>query len=165
MSADDPNLIPVVTNATAQPAPPAIVDYLAPEPHNRYAARALVCGLLGFIPFVPGILAIRYGRRGLRAFDADPRIGGKGTAKAGLWLGVASIIAWTALAVGGVPALVVARRQAIRVHCASNLRQVAMAITMYAAGNRGFIPPDLDALVKSKIVPASSSPKRTRLAP
>ena len=133
---------------TPVPATP-VVDYSTPQPHNRYAARAMVFGLLGFLPFIPGILAIRYGRRGLRDADDDPRLEGRGQAKAGIWLGVGSVVIWAALAIAAVPALANARRSAIRVRCLSNLRQIGMASMTYAAGNSGRLPASIDDMIRT----------------
>ncbi|HWB54961.1 MAG TPA: prepilin-type N-terminal cleavage/methylation domain-containing protein [Tepidisphaeraceae bacterium] len=43
-----------------------------------------------------------------------------------------------------LPSLNMARRQALRVNCASNLRQIGMAFEMYAIGNQGWLPPMYD---------------------
>ncbi|MGB7158456.1 MAG: DUF4190 domain-containing protein [Tepidisphaeraceae bacterium] len=124
-----------------RPAPvaPVVVDYSTPRPHNRNASRALIFGLLGFLPFVPGIIAIVSARRGLRDLEADPRVGGKAAAKAGLWLGVGSIVAWVALSIAAVPATIQAQRQAIRVQCMSQLRQIGQGVMIYAASNKGHL--------------------------
>jgi prepilin-type processing-associated H-X9-DG protein len=45
------------------------------------------------------------------------------------------------------PALGRARQRAQEIKCASNLRQLSMAMFMYASSNKGFVPPDLDALL------------------
>ena len=131
-----------------QPALP-VVEYSSPPPRNANASRALLFALLGFLPFLPGILAIRYGRRGLRDAEADPKIGGHAAARAATIIGVVSVAVWTVLAILAVPATIQARRQALRVQCASQLRQLALGAFMYSNANRGFFPPDLDALVTS----------------
>jgi prepilin-type processing-associated H-X9-DG protein len=131
-----------------------VVDYSTPPPQNRAASRALMFGLLGFIPFVPGILAIRAGRRGLRDAAADPKIGGQGPARVGVILGIVSITVWVAVCALAVPATMRARQQAIRVQCMSQLRQIGMATMMYASANSGFLPPTMDELVKSRLIPA-----------
>jgi prepilin-type N-terminal cleavage/methylation domain-containing protein len=40
-----------------------------------------------------------------------------------------------------LPTLAKARQQALNVNCASNLRQIATACHIYAASNKGFLPP------------------------
>jgi prepilin-type processing-associated H-X9-DG protein len=151
------------TEASVPPPPPQashpapvlpVVEYSSPLPRNKNASRALLFGLLGILPFLPGILAIRYGRRGLRDVEADPRIGGQSAARAATILGIISLVVWTVLAILAVPATINARRQAMRVQCASQLRQMAMGAFMYANGNRGFLPPDMDTVTTSGIPPA-----------
>jgi prepilin-type processing-associated H-X9-DG protein len=143
----DPQLAP-------RPALP-VVEYSTPAPRNRNASRAMLFALLGFIPFFPGILAVRYARRGIREVDADPRIGGQGVARTAQALGIISIVAWVLLSAAAVPATIKARRQAQRVQCMSQMRSIGQAIMIYAAANRGFLPPTLDELVKAKTIPAT----------
>jgi prepilin-type processing-associated H-X9-DG protein len=142
----DPQLAP------PRPALP-VVDYSTPPARNRSAARAMLFALLGFLPFVPGILAVRYGRRGMREADADPRIGGRGVARTANVLGIISIVVWTVLTISAVPAAIHARRQALRVQCMSQMRQIGIAAIIYAQTNKGFLPPTLDELAKAKIIP------------
>ena len=142
------------TTTTSSVAPlPAVpvVEYSSPPPQNRSASRALLFGLLGFLPFLPGILAIRYGRRGLRDVQDDPKIGGHSAARAGMILGIVSVAVWTVLSILAVPATMRARQQAMRVQCASQLRQMAMGAFMYATANRGFLPPDMDTLTTTGV--------------
>jgi prepilin-type processing-associated H-X9-DG protein len=130
-----------------------VVEYSSPPPRNANASRALLFALLGFLPFLPGILAIRYGRRGLRDAEADPKIGGRSTARMATIIGIISVAVWTVLAILAVPATIQARRQALRVQCASQLRQLVLGAFMYSNANRGFFPPDLDTLTASAGMP------------
>jgi prepilin-type processing-associated H-X9-DG protein len=139
---------------TPRPAMP-VVEYSTPAAGNVNASRALVWALLGFLPFIPGLMAVRYARRGLTDAEADPRIGGQGKARAAKVIGAVSICVWLVIAVAAVPVTMKARRQAQRVQCASQLRQIAIATMMYATANRGFVPPSLDELVAGKFLPAS----------
>jgi prepilin-type processing-associated H-X9-DG protein len=131
-----------------------VVDYSTPPPANPNAKRALIFGLLAFLPFVPAILAIRYGRRGQRDVAADPRVGGSGAALAGIVLGILSLVVWVTLSALAVPATINARRQALRVQCMSQLRQVGMGALMYANANGGYLPQTLDQIVAAKLIPA-----------
>jgi prepilin-type processing-associated H-X9-DG protein len=133
-----------------QPVMP-VVDYSTPAPQNACARRAMLFAALGFVPFVPGILAIVTGRRGLRDAEADPKIGGRRMARTAIMLGVASVVVWTILSILAVPAAARARRQALRVQCASNLRQMGVAAMIYATANTGLLPPNIDALTTSGI--------------
>src|SRR3954470_15477797 len=132
-----------------------VVEYSTPPTGNVNASRALVWALLGFLPFVPGMLAVRYGRRGVADAAADPRIGGRSKARVAQVIGVVSLCAWVLFAVAAVPAVMRARRAAQRVQCMSQLRQISVATMMYATANRGFAPTTLDDLVAGKFLPAS----------
>jgi prepilin-type processing-associated H-X9-DG protein len=132
----------------------AVIDYPTQSAGNPAASRALLFGLLGFVPFVTGALAIRYGRRGLATAAAEPRAGGIGKARAGVVLGVISLVVWTIALLSLPPAVIKARRAAMYVQCASQLRQIGMAAQMYAVQNRGFLPATLDDLVTPSFIPA-----------
>ena len=60
---------------------------------NGPAIASLVCGILGCIPILTGLLAIIFGIVGLKK-TRDPQVGGKGLAIVGLVLGVLSIAGW-----------------------------------------------------------------------
>jgi len=77
--------------------------YMPPQPPrgNGAAIGSLICGILGCIPFLTGLLAVILGIVGLRK-TRDPAVGGKGMAIAGLILGLISILGWGAFsALGG----------------------------------------------------------------
>jgi prepilin-type processing-associated H-X9-DG protein len=145
------------TETAPPPAAPQsvlpVIDYPTRSAGNPAGTRALLFGLLGFVPFVTGALAIRYGRRGLAAAAAEPRAGGAGKSRAGIVLGVVSLVAWTIVTLALPSAIIKARRRAMYVQCASNLRQIGMAAQMYAIQNRGFLPATLDDIVTPSFVP------------
>jgi hypothetical protein len=60
---------------------------------NGWAISSLVCGILGCIPFITGVLAIIFGIVGIKK-SSDPQRGGRGLAIAGLVLGLVSIVLW-----------------------------------------------------------------------
>lgn len=147
--------MPRLNNNTATPS--SVIDYAAVVPTNRYATPAVIVGVAGFLlPFIPAIIAIALGRRGLRVAREDPRAGGAGASKTGIVLGVLALIFWCGLAAAAVPALERAREQQKRVACLSNLRQISMGVMMYSANNKGYVPSTLDDLVASGILPMSS---------
>jgi hypothetical protein len=57
------------------------------------AVTSLVCGVLGCIPFLTGLLAIIFGLVSLRIMR-NPAIRGRGIAIAGLILGFANVVGW-----------------------------------------------------------------------
>lgn len=66
------------------------------KPRTSGAAIAsLVCGLLGCVPFLTGLLAIILGIVGLKK-TRDPMVTGRGLAIAGLVLGCLSFVGWIA---------------------------------------------------------------------
>jgi hypothetical protein len=121
------------------------LDYATVPSRNRAAAAALVWGFLLFVPFVAGVLAIRYGRRGMRdARDA----GGKGRrrARAGIVLGCVNLVAWLIIATWVPFARIRARREAEVYACTAQLRAIGQTVYAYYA-DRAALPPTFDALV------------------
>src|SRR5687768_1022267 len=85
----------------ATPPDPAVLEYRRPavDPTaNPDASRGFVWGLLQIIPFLSGALAVRHGRRGLRA-AREQGLGGAGRARAAIILGWINLAASTALLV------------------------------------------------------------------
>jgi hypothetical protein len=69
------------------------------EPKTSGAAIAsLVCGILGCIPFVPGLVAFILGIVGIKK-TGSPAVKGRGMAIAGTILGFLSVAGWTGFAV------------------------------------------------------------------
>lgn len=87
------------------PYPPQQQPYGQPQgvpgaysmPAQRHTSAAaitsLVCGILGCIPFITGLLAVVCGFIGMRT-TRDPRYSGRGMAVAGLILGLLSLLVW-----------------------------------------------------------------------
>jgi prepilin-type processing-associated H-X9-DG protein len=102
------------------------------------------------IPFAPGIASIACGAMGMRR-ARDPAVTGKGLAIAGLVLGVLNVLGWGAyfalIFAVMAPSLGRARETANRVKCASNLRQIGIAILLYANENHGHYPDSVDQLL------------------
>jgi prepilin-type processing-associated H-X9-DG protein len=136
-----------------RPARAAVGSTSAPPPGNPNAARpaytppkytsgssragvavaAFVCGLLFFLP-PAALLAVILGIIGI---VQTGRRRGRGFAVAGLVLGFLGLFATAAL----VPSFFRAKEMSNRVLCGSHLRQIGMAMFMYANENRGVYPP------------------------
>ena len=133
------NLLPL----TAVGAP---IPYARREELNRPATASLIWGVMLFVPFLSGILAIKYSRRGLQRAEQLEGTGA-GFARAGFVLGVINLVLSAAFCVALVPLTIHAKRQARLMQCASQLRQIGMAAHAYVNINRGSVPPDMDALM------------------
>ena len=57
------------------------------------AVASLICGILGCVPFITGLLAVILGIIGMRR-TRDPKYTGRGMAVAGLVLGIISLLFW-----------------------------------------------------------------------
>jgi len=120
------------------------MSYATMAPSNQPAMLSFIFGLLFFIPFaVPGIVAIAFGRRGVQAATKEGA-GRLGLARLGIILGALNLVLTLACAIWMPFALSQARRQAMAVQCASNLRQLGLATMLYANANKGFMPPTID---------------------
>src|SRR4051794_4863702 len=85
-------------------AGPAQQYTLNPQPKTSGAAiGSLVCGILGCVPWITGLLAIVLGIVGLKS-TKDPMVRGRGLAIAGLVLGCVSVLMWTVFGGGAIAA-------------------------------------------------------------
>jgi prepilin-type processing-associated H-X9-DG protein len=136
--------------ATPPPVPPGPppLDYVPTYGvrSNVPALVALVCGVLLCVPFLSGLAALVFGRQGLSRAD-ELHGAGRRMAQAGIVLGMVNLVISFVVLAASFPAMGRARQRAQEIQCASNLRQVATAMIMYASSNQNALPPDLDALV------------------
>jgi len=141
------NVTPPPMPEPPQSQPPLpVMSYATQAPSNQPAVLSFVFGLLVFIPFVvPGVLAILFGRRGLKVAK-EQAAGRAGLAKFGIVLGVINVVLSLLFAATLPFALVKARQQSQQVACAANLRALAQAAMIYAAQNRGAVVPSVDHL-------------------
>jgi prepilin-type processing-associated H-X9-DG protein len=129
-----------------------VIDYSTASQGNPDAKRAMVWAVLGVLPIVPAVVAIRYARRAIAVAMADPRAGGLGAARGARIIAVVSILVWVGILTSLIPAAIKARRQAMRVQCAAQLRQISAAVMLYATANRGYAPPSFDTLIAGGLV-------------
>ena len=146
--------------AFASPASPMPQVAYASGAHaksNPLALASLICGCLLCIPFAPGLAATITGWLGMRRAK-DPAVTGRGFAIAGLVLGILNLLGWTAyfglIFAVMVPSLGRSRETANRVKCASNLRQLGLAMQLYANENREAYPDTLEHLLHSQDITA-----------
>lgn len=127
-----------------EPNPPILPYATMPQRvRNRLATYSLVLGILalfsmgltGIPGLICGILGLKKARRKLGV--------GEAVAISGIILSAVGILM---LFVIGIPAVFHARHAARQIACASNLRQIGMAVMLYTTANRGEMPPDLGAL-------------------
>jgi prepilin-type processing-associated H-X9-DG protein len=115
----------------------------AGAPSKGLAIAALVCGIVGFIIPLVGLVGLILGIVALAT-----KRPGKGMAIAGIVCGALSPVMTCAIL---LPSLNRAREAANRIKCASNMRQIGLALKMYAnddVRNNAF-PPDLVTLTKA----------------
>jgi prepilin-type processing-associated H-X9-DG protein len=138
--------------------PPNPVEQLSYQPPRDYArlplsvpaALSVVFGaLLPVFPLISGIVAIFLARVGLKQTKIGERRG-RGAAVTGMVLGIINVVIGPILIVVIVLGVLRARDVARSVQSASHLRSIGIALQMYAMDNRGFLPPDLDALITPK---------------
>ena len=126
---------------------------IAPTESNGFAVASLILGIVSFcMPLIAGIAAIVTGIIGLTK-TSNPRVGGKGLAIAGISLGGLSLLSLPLLIAILLPALNRAREQANRVKCASDMKQIGLAIAQYENDNQLQLPPDLQTLESAANLP------------
>ena len=96
--------LPPTPQQPGQPVQPAGAGgayTMTPQRQTSGAAVAsLICGILGCVPLITGLLAVILGIVGLKK-TKDPRYSGRGMAIAGLILGLISLVVWGVIAGGG----------------------------------------------------------------
>jgi predicted Zn finger-like uncharacterized protein/prepilin-type processing-associated H-X9-DG protein len=155
-TAADPIAPPPMPPPTMMPQPgaPGVspMQYQAPgafypaPPASALAVVSLVLAILGLIIPLLGLVAIICGIVALSK-TRDRRVGGRGLAIAGISVGGAGLVVSMCTISILLPSLNRARETANRVKCASNLRQIAQAMLLYANDNRGAYPPTPDLLL------------------
>ena len=141
----------------------------APVPTSGWAIASLIVGIAGFcVPLICSVFAIIAGFIGLSQ-TKEGRATGRGMAIAGIILGFAGL-ALNILMLGAVmvPALSQARQAANQVKCASNMRQIGLAMLMYANAHNNEFPGQLADLAKDPSAPPANTyvcPDDKRTAP
>jgi len=112
---------------------------------SRAAIAALVLGLLSLVfGLLTGVPAIICGIIALSSISSTPEtLKGTGPAVAGLVIGILGTVVTTFLLLMVallLPALGRARGEARKTQCRSNLRQIGLAMTIYANDHRGWTP-------------------------
>ncbi len=149
-TADEQPAEPVIQTAAATPPADAFQSLDAMQSPvartNGMAIASLVCGIAFCVPLA-SVLAIIFGIIGITQTKAGHARGRgmaiTGTVLGSLWL----VIGIPALLIAiMLPALAQAREGANRVRCASNMRQIGLALVAYRNANQQINPPDLAAL-------------------
>jgi prepilin-type processing-associated H-X9-DG protein len=123
---------------------PPVMSYEARPRSNRAATLSLMLGVLLFVPLI-GLLAIHFGRRGIRAAREDGA-GGEPVARRGILLGRVNLALTLLAAVVGPFIVINEQRRARRLECSTNLRTIGLAILLYSNTNRNAAPPSFDPL-------------------
>lgn len=137
------------------PPPPVPYATVSTAPRvNPLALTAMILGigsvllpLLAPVAIVLGVIAVK------RVASRQER--GRGFAIAGIATGCVGIVVGVAGGVLLTYALQHARLNAQRVAGMSNLRQIGVAMMMYANENKGYLPPDLATLAADKYLGAN----------
>jgi prepilin-type processing-associated H-X9-DG protein len=120
---------------------------------NGMAVTSLVLGIIGMCIPLLAIAALIFGIIALTR-TRDPRVGGKGMAISGIVLGGLGILILPLMIAILLPSLNRARETANRVKCGNNMRQIGLALKLYANENRGQFPPNLELLLKTQDITA-----------
>ena len=113
---------------------------------SGFSVASLILGIIPVIPIIGSILAIIFGVKAKNRIREDPNLGGSGLATAGITLGILSIFFTLVVAFNLLTSLVKTREQARRAVCMSNLKQIGLALHMYAMDYDEHFPENLSAL-------------------
>jgi prepilin-type processing-associated H-X9-DG protein len=115
---------------------------------DQRARRSVIWGLFFFVTPIPALLALWYGIGATRAMSKVERARAR-MIIGGISLGLLGLALWAGLFCLSVMR---ARHLARDVNCASNLRQISLALINYAMSNHSALPDDLDVLVQGRFI-------------
>jgi len=124
--------------------PPA--GLTAPKPATTQncglSTAALICGALGMVICVtaPAGLVLGFMAHS-RIRSSNGRLTGSGLATAGIVLSLIAMFFVGMLVALLLPALANAKQKAQTIHCVNDVRQLSVAVQMYAADNKDTLPP------------------------
>jgi len=125
---------------------------LRPVP-KRTSGLAITSLILAFlpVPLVAPLAAIAIGALALERIGKDENVGGRVLATIAVVSGTVFLLLSLIGCAVFLPALARAREQARRAVCVSNLKQIALAMMMYAQDYREYYPPDMSVLYPSYV--------------
>ena len=112
--------------------------------HSGLATAALICGALGMVTCVTAPVGLVLGFMAhSRIRASNGRLTGTGLATAGIVLSLVAMLLGLVgmMAAMLLPALAQAKQKAQTIHCVSSLRQLGLAVRMYATDNKEEFPP------------------------
>jgi hypothetical protein len=128
--------------AASPDAPPPLPATPAQVKTSGMAITSLVMGILGFCGItavaglILGIIAL------MKINRSGGRLSGQGLAIAGICVsGVMLFVSIPIMAAMTLPALARAKEKAQRINCANNLKQLALAVRVYAVDHNDQLPP------------------------
>jgi prepilin-type processing-associated H-X9-DG protein len=130
---------------TVSPMPTApVIDYEPSTPkRNPPAMRSVMYGLMLFVPFITGVLAIREARWGYKTAAVNGV--GRSAADVGFFLGIVNLLLWLYLSITLPGEILRMRAHARQIACLSNMRAIAADVFTYSTVNKGWFPPTLSA--------------------
>ena len=134
------------------------IDYEPVHPkRNPPAMRSVMYGLMLFVPFITGYLAIRESRRGYKTAALNGV--GKSASDVGLILGIVNLLLWLGLAITVPPEIIRMRGHARQITCLTHMRDIAADVFAYSTVNKGWFPPSLNTKgIRSLTCPDVSGP-------
>jgi hypothetical protein len=118
---------------------------------DQRARRSLIWGSFFFVTPIPALLALWYGIGAPRVTSKVERSRTR-MVIGGISLGLLGLALWAGLF---CLSTIRARHLARDVTCASNLRQISLALINYAMSNRAALPDGLDVLVRARYISTS----------
>jgi prepilin-type processing-associated H-X9-DG protein len=145
--AEFPEFADVLRQATASetpsPLPPAGAQTGAPPPETSgIAVTSLVLGILGLLTCgISALVGLVLGCIALsRIKKSNGQLGGRGLALAGTIVSAVCLLLVPLPVAMLLPALAKAKQKATSVHCMNNIRQLNLALIMYADDNKNRLP-------------------------
>jgi type II secretory pathway pseudopilin PulG len=118
---------------------------VGPAPTSSMAITSLVLGITGFLCFITAIPGLILGFVAMKKIKtSEGRLGGQGLALAGTIVsGVALVMSIAVLGIYAgllIPALSKAKGRAQTINCVNNLKQLSLAVRLYAGDNNDKFP-------------------------